>query len=107
MTAPYTPRPMEWGDREINRFNFRVALFMRRGMTQGHAETMADRLYERDFERDDRRICAECKHVTADHPKYGRGCFAARQGWIKGASKHLSPILDLLQRCEAFEFVTP
>lgn len=98
---------MTLDQRQQARHDFRVGLFQRRGLSVEAASTLADRLVERDADRDDRRVCAECAHVTADHPKYGRGCFAARQGWIHGASKHLSPILNLLQRCEGFKFSTP
>lgn len=94
-------------EREQVRHQFRVGLFKRRGLTPEAAQALADRLVERDADRDDRRVCAECKHVTADHPKYGRGCFAARQGWIKGASKHLGPLMTVLQRCPAFQWQTP
>ena len=97
----------QWGEREQKRFAFRVGLFTRRGMTQPDAETLADRLFERDAERDDRRVCVECAHITADHPRHGRGCFAAQQGWIHGAARNLSPIPDLLLRCEAFAWQMP
>lgn len=97
-----------WGDREIARFTFRVELFKRRGMSASDAETWADRLYERDYERDDRRMCIECEHLQADHPKYGRGCFQARNGRLEpGTPKNLNPVIDLLQRCSGFSFQRP
>lgn len=102
------PLRMPWGDREIGRFKFRVALFTRRGLTEADAETLADRLYERDFERDDRRVCLECKHLQ----RSGH-CFAAKQGLIHGIkagsrnADFFTPPQQTLQRCEGFDFVTP
>lgn len=99
---------MPWGDREIARFLFRVALFTRRGLSEPEAETLADRLSERDYERDDRRMCIECKHLQR-----GGTCFAAKQGWLlqpKGNTRDadfFTPLQQTLQRCEGFDFVTP
>lgn len=91
-----------WGEKEISRFEFRVGLFKRRGWDQHKAETWADRLFERDFERDDRHCCIECKNLQRD-----RKCLAAKQGRLPSTSKFLEPIDDLLQRCECFEWVKP
>lgn len=91
-----------WGDREIARFKFRAALFQRRGLDERYAEELADRCFERDYERDDRRMCIECSHFQRDG-----GCFAARQGWIRGADRRLTPIPDLLLRCECFDWARP
>ena len=95
---------MPWGDKQITRFNFRVALFTRRGMEPGMAEAYADRCAERDHERDDRHFCWECQHMQRDG-----GCFAAKQGWMKaeGITTRFVAIPDQLQRCSQFTFVTP
>lgn len=111
--APSHHARMPWGEREITRFKFRVALFQRRGLEEPDAETLADRLYERDFERDDRRMCLECKHLQR-----GGTCFAARQGLLAGVSAEkgangrsnadfYTPPQQTLMRCEGFDFVTP
>ena len=91
--APSTDRVLfpAWGDREIARFKFRAALFVRRGMSVADAETLADRLFERDHERDDRRVCVECAHM-------------------RGASrcvKNFAVLPDVLQRCPSFSFEKP
>lgn len=92
-----------WGEREISRFKFRVGLFMRRGWDEARAETWADRLYERDFERDDRRICMEC----SNYQRSGT-CHAAALGHMApGTPKRLEPVPDLLQRCEGFAWQRP
>ncbi len=89
------------------RREYRIGLFTRRGLPVERAEALADRLTLRDADRDDRRVCAECSKVTADHPKFGRGCADARAGLIRGASRHMSPLMEILQRCERFEFQKP
>lgn len=98
--------PRAWGDRELSRFQFRAGLFARRGFAADRAEHLADRLALRDMQDDDRRMCVECEHLQSDHPRHGRGCFAARQGWL-GIPKSLNPLLDTLQRCERFTWQKP
>lgn len=90
------------GEREIARFTFRLGLFLRRGVPAERAEHLCDRLARRDHERDDRRMCLECSHLQRSG-----GCFAAGQGWIHGAERRLTPVPDLLGRCEQFAFQTP
>jgi hypothetical protein len=90
-----------WTDREISRFQTRVVIFTRRGLTAPAAETLADRLARRDQERDDRRCCAECAELQRDG-----ACFAARQGRIPSCSTRHAPVVDILQRCEAFKWQT-
>lgn len=91
VTPPSQRNDLPWGDKQIARFNFRVALLTRRGMDLPMAETYADRLAERDHERDDRRICLECSNF-----KRSRTC-----------AKRLPVSPEQLVRCQGFEFVTP
>lgn len=88
---PSQRRDLPWGDKQIARFQFRVALFTRRGMTEPDAETWADRLCERDWELDDRRNCFECANFQRS-----RNC-----------AKRLPVSLWQLVRCHGFEWVTP
>jgi len=98
-TATYMP---EWNDAQIRRFNFRLGLFQRRGLTHDAAERWGDRLAVRDHERDDRRICLECSSLQR-----GGKCFAVQQGRMKGVSSKHEPVTNVLQRCDHFEFQTP
>lgn len=91
VTPPSQRNDLPWGDKQIARFLFRVALFTRRGMTEPDAETWADRLCERDWERDDRRICLECLNFQRS-----RTC-----------AKGLPVSPEQLVRCHGFEWVTP
>lgn len=90
---PSTDRTLlpPWGEREIGRFQFRVALFTRRGMPEAEAETLADRLFERDYERDDRRMCIECAHL--------------RRNYV--CAKRQPALADVLMRCHLFTWETP
>lgn len=80
-----------WGDAEIRRFTFRHALFRQRGLSDHAAEALADRLALRDQDRDDRRVCLECKHIKPQ---------------LRCVHNH-AVLTDLLQRCHHFEFQTP
>jgi hypothetical protein len=59
---------------------------------------MLIRALRADADLDDRRMCIECSHLQRDG-----GCFAARQGWIARAATYLTPVKNMLQRCERFE----
>lgn len=87
---------------ETRRAEYRIGLFKRRGWTGDRAQAFVERLRERDAERDDRRACIECAHAQRDG-----GCFAAKRGLLKWASKHMSPVMDVLQRCEGFKWQKP
>ena len=100
--ADVNAQMLPWGDREIARFMFRQALFVRRGLPEPQAERLADRLALRDQQRDDRRMCIECSHLQASG-----GCFAATHGWLPGTSRRHEPAPVILQRCEQFQWVMP
>lgn len=86
----------------VERLTKRINLFKRRGCNTEQAGGMAELLLLRDADMDDRRMCIECAHLQRDG-----GCFAARQGWIAGASTNLTPVTNMLQRCERFEWQIP
>jgi hypothetical protein len=109
-------------DKQQVRLSFRVALFKRRGWDERKAMDYADRLIERDAERDDRRLCIECAALQT-----GNTCFSIRQehkrltaiadkderirasrASVFGAAHPQSEcITDILIRCPSFEFVKP
>lgn len=82
---------------EIERFEARVTLFRRRGLTTEQAEAMVDKLLRRDREGDDRRLCLECRHLS------GRRCAAWRVAGIGGPD--VGDLRTKLQRCDGFELV--
>lgn len=84
-------RMLPWGDAEFRRFAFRAGLFQRRGLPASEAECLADRLALRDQERDDRRVCLECKHIRPQ---------------LRCIHAH-AVLNDVLQRCPSFSFEAP
>lgn len=99
----------ELNDRQIGRMQFRIRLFQSRGMAEARAERLADRLCDRDTERDDRRCCAECAGLDREHQcipvRLDRQTRGKRR--MPGIPPTFQPMLDTLQRCPAFTFVTP
>ena len=75
----------------------RLARMAMLGMNEGKSLVLADRLDRRDLDGDDRRVCVECSHLGN-----GGRCLAAATGRLRNTDKRLEPVLDLLQRCEAF-----
>lgn len=80
-----------WSQREIDRFVFREALFRRRGDSPIEAEQRAERLVQRDRDRDERRYCLECQHIRP----------------MTRCAANGSAVKDLLQRCELFDWEAP
>lgn len=78
----------------------RLAYFVRLGLDINQAERQADRLKERDRERDDRHACLECASLSG-HPSAWR-CRAFRQ---RGARDMGLPadLAVMLQRCPTFQ----
>ncbi|NVO05673.1 MAG: hypothetical protein HXX19_06910 [Rhodoferax sp.] len=97
---PFTPA---MNTAEIDRFTARLARFTGRGVIQGDAECLADRLVTRDREKDDRALCLECAHLQR-----GGCCGNWQQSGV--AIRARDALLDtefmhLLQRCDGFKGV--
>lgn len=73
------------------RHTYRVGLFKRRGCDDESAQKLADALAQRDLERDDRRMCIECRNW-----QHSKTC----------AVKELF-LPRILQRCPRFAWQTP
>lgn len=74
----------------------RVDLFTRRGLRVKDAEQLAEQVYRRALDLDDRRLCLECRHLS------GKQCSSASYA---GAGRVVEAIVRLPQRCPAFEGV--
>ena len=93
------PHSSAWNTCEIELFNRRAALFVRRGADEAQAEKLADRLVTRDREDDDRRLCLECRHLQGATPwRCGNWCMAgvAVRSGDAGLARDM---VMLLQRC--------
>lgn len=88
-----------WSEAACSRFVARVALFLRRGIDPTDADDLAERLYLRDMEADERRLCVECRHLTG-RTWSGWLCGNARAA---GVARDLPPeLLTQPQRCPGF-----
>jgi hypothetical protein len=88
---PVAPARSAMTDKQINRMAFRIGLLQRHGWSEHRAERWADRLHQRDTDKDDRRLCAECKNLLS--------------GWR--CEKRGAVAVDVLQRCPTFQWMTP
>ena len=84
---------------EIELFNRRAALFVRRGADEAQAEKLADRLVTRDREDDDRRLCLECRHLQGATPWRCGHWFMAGVAVRSGDAGLARDMVMLLQRC--------
>lgn len=88
---------------EVDTFMTRVHLFDRRGISTTDAESMADTLVRRDREADDRRLCLECSHLRRSAGLWR--CGQSEQACLPVADLP-GDVVNLLQRCSAFDMAT-
>ena len=80
--------------KEIDRFNRRMATFIKEGLCSDGAYDLASAMLERDRDpHDDRRVCFECENYVMST------CLKIRDR--KG--KPQMPLRFILQRCEHFQ----
>jgi hypothetical protein len=87
---------------EIDLFAARLARFTDKGVPQADAESLVDRLVQRDRDSDDRALCGECTHLS------GYGASSWRCGnWQRAGVAHRARDVQLprdlvfkLQRCD-------
>lgn len=80
---------------EIKRYMKRVEVFVREGLDQDESELLAQRMYERDKERGDRRVCFECENYN-DKNTHCNVYFDSK-------GKTYRPLRFVLQRCDKFK----
>jgi len=76
---------------QTTRMGIRIAMFSKRGLSQFHAEALADRLAYRDQDLDSRRVCAECGNYIHEFK----------------CAKRQPVLMDTLQHCPAFAWQLP
>ena len=86
---------------EIETFAKRAALFNRRGLASLDAESLADKLVNRDREGDNRRACLECRGLSGSGPYQ---CSPWRQAGL-GGPMVARQLVTMLQRCKGFALV--
>lgn len=77
----------------------RVAVFRDKGLNPDDSLGLALRLAQRDQERDDRRVCLECAHLSGGGRSWS--CSQWRKTGMKGPATP-SDLVDILQRCAGF-----
>lgn len=88
---------------EIDKFKFRLEIFQAKGLDELHAEALADKLVLRDRDRDDRKVCYECRYI--------KGISSLRcENWksagiaLKSSDSFLGEeFAMMLQRCHGFD----
>lgn len=81
-------------DKEIARFNKRMAAFKAEGLCEDGAYDLASSMFERDRDpQDDRRVCFECENYV------GKVCMKMRDRY----GKPQMPLRFILQRCPDFK----
>ena len=85
-----------WDDAEIVAFTARHVRLLAHGLTNGHADDLAERLTLRDRDGDDRLICTDCRHYRA-----GR-CGNHRPAGLNGPEVGRD-LATMLQRCPGFQ----
>jgi hypothetical protein len=100
------PHSSAWNTSEIELFNRRAALFVRRGASDTEAERLADELVQRDRDEDDRHACMECRHLQG-HTPWRCGNWQAAGVAIRAADAGLARSMAAqLQRCLGFAAAT-
>lgn len=94
------PHTTAMNSAEIDAFNARVQLFIRRGIGGTEAEGLADGLVIRDRDGDDRRLCLECQHLRGGGRSWA--CNQWRAAGL-GAAGVPADMVMLLQRCDGFK----
>ena len=88
---------------EVTKFISREERFKVKGLSPEVAEITADKLVTRDREKDDRRICLECKHLNGfttlrcGNWKLAGICHSSEGAYIS------HDFAVILQRCYGFE----
>ena len=96
------PHSSAWNTSEIELFNRRAALFVRRGASDTEAERLADALVQRDRDEDDRHTCMECRHLQG-HAPWRCGNWQAAGVAVRAGDAGLARSMAMqLQRCPGF-----
>lgn len=96
------PHSSAWNTSEIELFNRRAALFVRRGVSDTEAERLADALVQRDRDEDDRHACMECRHLQG-YASWRCGNWQAAGVAVRPGDAGLARTMAMqLQRCPGF-----
>jgi hypothetical protein len=98
------PHSQAMTGREIDTFTARLHHFVRRGLLESDAETLADKLVTRDRDADDRRLCLECVHLAGHAGVWGCRNWQQAGVAVRSQDAQLSAALvNQPQRCDGFK----
>lgn len=98
------PQSSAMNGEEIDTFAARLHKFTDKGLARNDCEALADKLVLRDRDRDDRRVCLECKHFAG----HGAGSWRCGNWQAAGVAIHSrdaqlpADLVVQLQRCDGF-----
>lgn len=96
------PHSSAWNTGEIELFNRRAALFVRRGASDTEAERLAETLVQCDREGDSMHACMECRHLQTSGPwRCGNWQSAGVAGRAVDASLARTMVMQA-QRCPGY-----
>lgn len=102
LQTPKVEEPKSRFDVQDALFEDRLSKFINLGLAETTGKAIALRLYLRDFDKDERILCYECKHLLSYADTWK--CTNAIKAGISMREKSagLGQIVDLLQRCNGF-----
>ena len=96
------PHSSAWNTSEIELFNRRAALFVRRGASDTEAERLVEKLVQRDREGDSMHACMECRHLQTSGA-WRCGNWQAADVAVRAGDAGLARTMALrAQRCPGF-----
>lgn len=96
------PRSSAWNTSEVELFNRRAALFVRRGASDTEAERLVEKLVQRDREGDSMHACMECRHLQTSGA-WRCGNWQAADVAVRAGDAGLARAMAMqAQRCPGF-----
>lgn len=96
------PRSSAWNTSEVELFNRRAALFVRRGASDTEAERLAETLVQCDREGDSMHACMECRHLQTSGA-WRCGNWQAADVAVRAGDAGLARAMAMqAQRCPGF-----
>lgn len=98
----------DWLTKQATRHAFRVGLFKRRGMDDTYAWQLADRMWERDAQHCELRMCIECSNLQRGNTCHPLSIKQRTQAQAKGLqARPFEVIPDQFIRCPHFDWAKP
>jgi hypothetical protein len=97
--------PKSWFETQDALFEDRQSACVNLGLGVDEGKAIALRLYLRDYEKDERILCYECKHLISYAETWRCKNYIEAGISMRESGSGLGGIVDLLQRCNGFSKV--